>query len=261
MKKLAALLLISVMSLSIIACGNEPSTNENDAQQGIENEMNSEEDVPEVEPIVSDEELLGLWVSDSGNYFFFEDDGEEKRIWLSKADARTEHCYTDFGWTIEGNMFSFSDMVGFGTYTYEIVKDEDQLSLNYVGLEGEAEYETIEKILSNLTKVSGETVEPVATKEELVGLWAANDDHALKLGEDNTAFFYEIKMEVAQINLAYNGWFIDGDFLSFTDEWDGVYTYKIQRDDKGEISLKYVGDGEFHAINHVCADLTRYTEE
>lgn len=135
MKKIFAILLITIMTLSIVACGNEPSTSGNDAQQGTESELKVEEDAPESADIIMSEEFLGYWlVSDDTRLKI-----EEFTTYIQEVDDTgnwKDVTMLHIGKpSVEGNTLYLMDVIGGILFEYNIEKNGEDILLSYIGYE------------------------------------------------------------------------------------------------------------------------------
>ncbi len=151
MKKVFAVLLAVLFCLMLASCGENPSTEEKGSQQGTEQkseqtenlsreeessvqEASSVQEESSVENIVSDEEMVGTWISKDGVSFSIKEDGtvinETNDFNISFfANEKYEK------WTVKGNHFLFQEAAG-SYLKFEIAKDNGQLVLKYLEMDG-----------------------------------------------------------------------------------------------------------------------------
>ncbi len=144
-KKVFAVLLAVLFCLMLASCGENPPTEEKGSQQGTEQkseqtenlsgeEESSVQEESSVENIVSDEEMVGTWISKDGVSFSIKEDGtvinETNDFNISFfANEKYEK------WTVKGNHFLFQEAAG-SYLKFEIAKDNGQLVLKYLEMDG-----------------------------------------------------------------------------------------------------------------------------
>ena len=135
MKKILVLILALVMMMSLTACGS-----------GTEDAGSDE-----IKDIISNEELVGTWISEDGTTFSINIDGTIINESLDmNISFRTDEKYVQ--WEIEGDKFVFQEAAG--TYLkYQIVNEKEQLKLKYLEMDGAfvAGY-MVEPIMTDLVK-------------------------------------------------------------------------------------------------------------
>lgn len=123
MKKFLTLILTLTMVFSLCACGSkEPA--EEQSQVNVESSDTAEV----VEPVVADEEIVGMWEDSEGCTFEFTEDNGLKwsngmgDIWFAEAEYNP--------WTIEGNILSLET---YGEqYKWEIQIENEQITLKFI---------------------------------------------------------------------------------------------------------------------------------
>ncbi len=152
MKKVLAIILTLVMVFSLCACGTkepaeeqsqanvkssdtveeETTSSEAEEQEPVSSEATEEttssetEETPEVvEPIVADEEIVGMWVDGKGTTFEFTEDNALK--WADTVLFADPEYYP---WIIEGNVLSFES---YGDqYKWEIQIENEEITLKFI---------------------------------------------------------------------------------------------------------------------------------
>ncbi len=161
MKKIFALLLAAVMTFSLAACGGgDPQISNSDSAQNTESiennptsgDTSSDSDVDvNSEPIVSDEEMVGIWLSADNVSFEIKADGTV----INKSRGQNITFTKDeqyVSWQVEGNNFIFQEAMG-SILKFEIIKDNDLLKLKYLEMDGAFVFGIIvEEFMTELTK-------------------------------------------------------------------------------------------------------------
>ena len=125
MKKILVLILALVMTMSLTACGSG-------TEDAGSDEIAAGSD--EIKDIISNEELVGTWISEDGTTFSINIDGTIINESLDmNISFRTDEKYVQ--WEIEGDKFVFQETAG--TYLkYQIVNENEQLKLKYLEMDG-----------------------------------------------------------------------------------------------------------------------------
>lgn len=161
MKKALIFLLIFILSLSFTACGEdtEPGQNAESANTPAEEVPSDSTETPdEAEPIISDEEFMGVYISDFDNnktVIFRED---SIALGLANFEDYAVDFYVSYGWEINGNILTVFEATGMGDATFEIVKTEDTIKLEFkefVGGDGGA-FGGYPEFITTLTKLPAE---------------------------------------------------------------------------------------------------------
>lgn len=173
MKKTISLLLALVLCLSLAACGNGKTDNNNKSEAGQTGNYGSSEtgqtgnfdgseteqtgditnsSTESTEPIVTKEDMDGFWITSNGYYIIFDGDNiysiesvdgytdiESSAVDSLKDASGNElnGVWVDYGYSIEGNKLSFNTAYGEETFVYEILKNDDTLSLKFIERERE----------------------------------------------------------------------------------------------------------------------------
>ncbi|MBQ1207258.1 MAG: hypothetical protein IIX65_01875 [Lachnospiraceae bacterium] len=147
MKRILSVLMAAIMCLLLAACGHNGDTNENrDAvttekaekttEAKTEATEEQETDPPVEEPIISDEEFMGVYQSafDQERFYIFKED--KILMSRSKSENDSQDFWVASGWKINGNKLIVSESTGMGDAVFEIVKDGDDIMLAFVEISG-----------------------------------------------------------------------------------------------------------------------------
>ena len=152
MKKATLFILTLAMVFSLCACGakepaeeqsqvnvessdtveEESKSSETEEQEPVSSEATEEttssetEETPEVEPIVADEEIVGIWVDSEGDILEFTEDHGLKWGDVGYEMNDPEHN----PWTIEGNTLSFVSYPE--QHKWEIQIENEQITLKFI---------------------------------------------------------------------------------------------------------------------------------
>lgn len=151
MKKLIALLLAAVMCLSLVACGNGKAEDNNKSETEPTDNI-TDSSTESAEPIATKEDMDGFWITSNGYYIIFDGDNiysiESVEGYTDIESSAVSHLmdvsenelnsvWVDYGYSIEGNKLSFNTAYGEETFVYEILKNDDTLSLKFIERERE----------------------------------------------------------------------------------------------------------------------------
>jgi predicted small lipoprotein YifL len=185
MKKLIALLLSAVMCLSLAACGGTGNNNKSETEQTGDITDSSTEST---EPIVTKEDMDGFWITSNGYYIIFDGDNiysiesvegytdiESSAGFYLKDASGNERIGVDvdYGYSIEGNQLSFNTSLGEETFVYEILKNDDTLSLKFIEREREGACPNSKLpavMIADLTKAYDLNKQPLLDASELEAL-------------------------------------------------------------------------------------------
>ena len=185
MKKLIALLLAAVMCLSLAACAGTGNNNKSETEQTGDITDSSTEST---EPIVTKEDMDGFWITSNGYYIIFDGDNiysiesvegytdiESSAGFYLKDASGNERIGVDvdYGYSIEGNQLSFNTSLGEETFVYEILKNDDTLSLKFIEREREGACPNSKLpavMIADLTKAYDLNKQPLLDASELEAL-------------------------------------------------------------------------------------------
>ena len=161
MKKALVLLLVLVVLLSLTACGEDsaPVQDAESSDTPSEEVSNDSTETPvEAEPIVSDEEFLGVYVSefDENKTVIFREDSIA--LGLANDKDYAVDFYVSYGWEINGNILTVYEATGMGDATFEIIKTDGTIKLEFkefVGGDGGA-FGGYPEFITTLTKLPAE---------------------------------------------------------------------------------------------------------
>lgn len=133
MRKVMVFILAFTMLFGLCACGASASADKQ-SQGNVENGNTVEgeiapsetEEIPEVvDPLVAEEEIVGVWIDAEGHTFeFTEDNGLRYDEFIELAEIEYNP------WTIEGDVLSFESYGD--TYKWEIQIENEQITLKFV---------------------------------------------------------------------------------------------------------------------------------
>ena len=220
MKKLIALLLAAVMCLSLAACGGTGNNNKSETEQtgnfnGSETEQTgdiTDSSTESTEPIVTKEDMDGFWITSNGYYIIFDGDNiysiesvedytdiESSAGFYLKDASGNERIGVDvdYGYSIEGNQLSFNTSLGEETFVYEILKNDDTLSLKFIEREREGACPNSKLpavMIADLTKAYDLNKQPLLDASELEVLEALlPQEQTIEITLDNWQEYFEIR--------------------------------------------------------------------
>ncbi len=158
MKKLLVLYLVVLMTILMVACGENKTTKEPSGNSNQSTNVTEEPPNDAVQAIVSREEIFGVYSTEfSESYIIIFRQDSILMGWKSKP-SEANALYQIYDWKIKGNRLVISEATGMGDAIFDIIKDNDTIQLKFIEFadgDGGA-LNALPELLSVLTKIEEE---------------------------------------------------------------------------------------------------------